>query len=128
MGLGKTSLILMLAIQSGLATYSSLVHAEEKMLDAEQVATHITGNTEKWSSGWGYYNPDGRLEVVWNGLKDVGSWEVNNEGWVCIVLEIFGSQEECHYYVKSGRSIIMIFNQSNVGIRQVKKGKHLPDL
>ena len=128
MRLDKTSLILMLSFITGLITFPSVVLAGGNKLNTEQVMAHISGNTEQWSSGWGYYNPDGRLEVVWNGLKDVGSWEVDNDGQVCFVLEIFGPQKECHYYVKSGNSIRMIYDDSDVGSRLIKKGHHLPDL
>jgi hypothetical protein len=38
-------------------------------LNGEQARAHISGNTETWREGTGYYNPNGEIEVIWRKVK-----------------------------------------------------------
>ena len=101
-------------------------------LNEAQTRAHITGNTEKWIEGTGYYNPDGRMEMVWRKVKTDGTWEVSDAGEVCI--EVEGWTPMCHYYVDDNGAITMIaqggrklFSSGrNRGVNEIVKGKKLP--
>ena len=101
-------------------------------LNGEQATAHISGNTEKWQEGTGYYNPNGEMEVVWHKVKSKGTWQVSADGDVC--LQIRDWKQSCHYYVNNNGSITMITDGSdtpllgsrNRGVNEIIKGKKLP--
>lgn len=101
-------------------------------LNEAQTRAHITGNTEKWIEGTGYYNPDGEMEMVWRKAKTKGTWEVSDDGNVCIKVEDW--KPMCHYYVDYNGAITMIaegesklFSKGrNRGVNEIVKGKKLP--
>ncbi len=101
-------------------------------LNGEQATTHISGNTEKWQGGTGYYNPNGEMEVVWRKVKSNGTWQVSAEGNVC--LQIRDWKQSCHYYVNNNGAITLITDGSdtpllgsrNRGVNEIIKGKKLP--
>jgi hypothetical protein len=101
-------------------------------LNEAQTRAHITGNTEKWIEGTGYYNPDGEMEMIWHKIKHKGTWEVSDDGSVCIKVEDW--KPMCHYYVDHNGAITMIaegegklFSKGrNRGVNEIIKGKKLP--
>jgi hypothetical protein len=101
-------------------------------LSEAQTRAHITGNTEKWIEGTGYYNPDGEMEMVWRKVKTKGTWKVSDDGNVCIKVEDW--KPMCHYYVDDNAAITMIgegenrlFSSGrNRGVNEIIKGKKLP--
>ncbi len=101
-------------------------------LNEAETRAHITGNTEKWIEGTGYYNPDGEMEMVWRKVRTKGTWEVADDGNVCIKVENW--KPMCHYYVDDNGAITMIgegenklFSRGrNRGVNQIVKGKKLP--
>lgn len=94
-------------------------------LNGDQARAHISGNTEKWSQGTIYYNPDGKLEMVWRKVTTHGTWEVLADGNVCMQAKNW-KQESCHYYVNNHGAITMIEGVRNRGVVEVVKGKNLP--
>ena len=71
-------------------------------LSQAEVMAHISGNTEVWTKGGGYYAPNGELNVLWKGQESAGTWSVSDDGEVCYVVEIWGTDKECHRYVNEG--------------------------
>jgi hypothetical protein len=101
-------------------------------LNGEQARAHISGNTEKWEEGTGYYNPNGEMEVVWHKVKSKGTWQVSADGDVC--LQISDWKQSCHYYVNNNGAIMMLtdgrdtplLGSRNRGVNKIVKGKKLP--
>jgi len=101
-------------------------------LNEVQTRAHISGNTETWIEGTGYYNPDGEMEMVWRKVRTKGTWEVADDGNVCIKVENW--KPMCHYYVDDNGAITMIgegenklFSRGrNRGVNAIVKGKKLP--
>lgn len=118
------SILLVLAACAGI---------EEKMtakgatrLNAEQVASHIVGKTEKWSKGGGYYNTNGTLETVWKGSAQSGPYAIQDNGTVCY--EVEGWDRLCHFYMNDNGTVTMIYKGRNVGAREVMQGNQLSTL
>jgi hypothetical protein len=101
-------------------------------LNGEQARAHISGNTEKWVEGTGYYNPNGEMEMIWRKAKVKGVWEVSDDGEVC--LNVKNWKPLCHYYVNNNGAITMIAEGRNLlvpsdrnrGVREILEGKKLP--
>jgi hypothetical protein len=93
-------------------------------LNGDQVRAHISGNTEKWQNGTGYYNPNGEMEVVWRKVYSKGTWQVSADGMVC--LEIRDWKPGCHYYVNNNGAITLIEGVRNRGVVEIVEGKKLP--
>ena len=101
-------------------------------LNGDQARAHISGNTEKWQNGTGYYNPNGEMEVVWRKNYSKGTWQGSADGMVC--LEIRDWKPGCHYYVNNNGAITLITDGSdtpllgsrNRGVNEIIKGKKLP--
>ena len=93
-------------------------------LNGDQARAHISGNTEKWQNGTGYYNPNGEMEVVWRKVYSKGTWQVSADGRVC--LEIRDWKPSCHYYVNNNGAITLIEGVRNRGVVEIVEGKKLP--
>ena len=94
-------------------------------LNGDQARAHISGNTEKWAQGTIYYNPDGKLEMVWRKVATNGTWEVLADGNICVQAKNW-KRESCHYYVNNHGAITMIEGVRNRGVVEVVEGKKLP--
>ncbi len=112
---------------------SACANIEEKLsangatrLDADQVKSHIVGNTERWTKGGGYYNPDGILETVWEGATSSGPYTIAADGNVCYEVKTW--DRECHFYMNDGGAVTMIYKNRNVGTRDVLTGDQLSTL
>ena len=93
-------------------------------LNANQARAHVSGNTEKWEQGTIYYNPGGKLEMIWRKVKTDGVWNVLDDGSICF--EVKGWNQTCHYYVNNNGAITMIDGTKNRGVVEIVKGKKLP--
>jgi hypothetical protein len=93
-------------------------------LNGDQARAHVSGNTEKWEQGTIYYNPGGKLEMIWRKVKTDGAWNVLNDGNICF--EVKGWNQTCHYYVNNNGAITMIVGTKNRGVVEIVKGKKLP--
>ena len=93
-------------------------------LNANQARAHVSGNTEKWEQGTIYYNPGGKLEMIWRKVKTDGVWNVLDDGNICF--EVKGWNQTCHYYVNNNGAITMIASTKNRGVVEIVKGKKLP--
>ena len=93
-------------------------------LNGDQARAHVSGNTEKWEQGTIYYNPGGKLEMIWRKVKTDGVWNVLADGNICF--EFKGWNQTCHYYVNKNGAITMIASTKNRGVVEIVKGKNLP--
>lgn len=101
-------------------------------LNGEQARAYISGNTEKWVEGTGYYNPNGEMEMIWRKAKVKGIWEVSDDGEVC--LNVKDWKPICHYYVNNNGAITTIAkgqnklapSDRNRGVSEILEGKKLP--
>jgi hypothetical protein len=101
-------------------------------LNGDQATAHISGNTEKWQEGAGYYNPDGKMDVVWHKSKSKGTWQVAADGTVC--LQIRDWKPSCHFYVNNNGAIYLItdgrdtpfLGSRNRGVNEIVEGEKLP--
>ena len=114
-------------------TLTACATIEEKLtengatrLDAQQVKSHIAGKTEKWSKGAGYYNPNGTLETLWEGVNSSGTYTIAADGNVCYEVETW--EKECHFYMNDNGEIIMIYKGKNVGTHELQMGNQLSSL
>lgn len=96
-------------------------------LGKAEVMSHIAGNTETWTKGGGYYSPDGQLNVLWNGKETVGTWEVSEDGEVCYVVDVWGSDEECHRYVNDGGETKLLYD-GKARVAKIQPGNQLGSL
>jgi hypothetical protein len=94
-------------------------------LNGDQARAHISGNTERWQQGTIYYDPDGKLEMVWRKVKTSGTWEVLADGNVCFHVKKW-KNEACHYYVNNNGAITMIEGVRNRGVVEIVEGNRLP--
>ncbi len=55
------------------------------LLTKDEVAAHLSGNTQQWSNGGAHYGTDGRLDFIWEGNTFTDyRWKVRGQGRVCI--------------------------------------------
>jgi len=97
--------------------------AAGRLTQAEAIS-HVSGNTEAWSQGGGYYSPDGSLIAKWQGDDASGTWEVTEDGTLCLVLDLWGGGQECHYYVNDGGTITLVY-KGTPRVAEVRSGNQL---
>ena len=128
MFLTKSKLLLGLVFVLGLTACASqeqkMIEAGAIRLSAEQTIAHISGNTEKWTKGGGYYHPNGLLDIIWDGTKASGTYTVDSNGNVCTKLD----KTYCHFYMNDEGAIIMISEGKNLGARELMVGNHVSEL
>jgi hypothetical protein len=101
----------------------TLVDQGATRLTTDQARAHVSGNTEFWSEGTVYYNPDGQLELVWLKVKSTGSWDVSADGDVCFTVPTWN--KSCHYYLQLDDTVTSVTNGKTSGVLKVEPGKHL---
>ena len=104
-----TTIVAVVTVFGGLP--SKTAYAGSSFLSVEEVKTLLTGKTEMWTKGAGYYSPGGKLFVLWKGKSDRGTWWVikgtfGSAGMLCYKVPIFGRAKDCNqHYRKSGDKI-----------------------
>lgn len=91
------------------ASKDQSAEAASGRLTQAEVISHVSGNTEVWSEGGGYYDPDGALMVKWQDDDGTGTWEVAEDGTLCFAVELLGNEKECHHYVHDGGTIMLVY-------------------
>ena len=102
-------------------------------LNGAQARAHISGNTETWREGTGYYNPNGEMEAIWRKVRSKGTWQVYDNGTVCIQLGNW-KKPSCHFYVDNNGAITMItdgedtpfLGERNRGVNKIVPGRKMP--
>lgn len=117
-------------------TLSACATIEQKMteagatrLDAQQVKTHLSGMTERWTKGGGFYNSDGNIEVVWKAADHSGSWNVSDDGEVCVEVETW--DKFCHHYLNDNGEITLIYKKdgkTRADVKEMFNGNQLANL
>ena len=110
----------------GLEDEEALTKAGAKRLNPEEVKAHVTGKTEEWLRGGGYYGENGELKVIWRKVFSDGSWEVAGDGTLCY--DVPRWERSCHIYMEHEGEIITIVDGMNVGIRPLYEGNKLAPL
>lgn len=100
------------------------IEASTKNLNKSEVLSHVSGNTETWTKGGGYYSPDGQLNVLWKGEESVGQWEVSDGGEVCYVVDTWGPDEECHRYIREAGQTKLLF-EGKARVAKILPGNQL---
>ncbi|MCD6580912.1 MAG: hypothetical protein J7K90_03850 [Desulfuromusa sp.] len=76
-----------------------------------------------------YYNPNGSIEQLRNGIKRYGIWWVTKNGRICLAFA--GSKEKCRIIVKAGKTFKKYIVKKNgqhrhsVSYRKFLSGKQL---
>ncbi len=88
-------------------------------LGEAEARAHVVGNTEFWSEGSVYYQPDGQLKLVWHKIKSAGSWEISADGNVCLAAPTW---KNCHYYLELDGAITTVDQGKTRGVLKVEPG------
>ena len=104
--------------------------AEDSLLSVEEVNQLLTGNTEIWTEGAGYYGHGGKLLVLWKGKSSKGTWKVinrNSRGILCY--KVSGKDQYCHQsYKRSGDEIILQWKLKDSRTVEYLKGNQIDSL
>jgi hypothetical protein len=110
----------------GLSDKEALIQAGASRLNATQVKAHVTGKTEEWRHGGGYYLADGELKAKWRKVYLKGSWEVSTEGDLCYQLPKW--EKRCHVYMEKDGDVYLLDEGKNLGVRYMHEGDKLVSL
>jgi hypothetical protein len=118
-------MFLALGLSACASKEQSMMEAGAARLNGTQATAHISGNTEKWSKGAGYYNPNGTLEVTWKGDDLSGPYTVAEDGNVCYKIPGWGKL--CHFYMNENGAIVMMYKGENAGAFEIMNGNKLSE-
>ena len=107
-----------------LASMMGSALADMVKLTQSEAITHISGKTETWTKGGGYYAEDGSMQIVWKGKESKGSWQVKADGQVCMVVEAWGASEECHEYVNDD-GVVKLLYEGNARVAEINDGNQI---
>ena len=93
-------------------------------LTKDEVLARVSGNTEEWSKGAGHYAADGTLLGIWDGKDLEGSWAIKENGVMCITVEQWGNEEDCHTYENVEGRVFLVYEGKSTE-REIKLGNQL---
>jgi len=74
----------------------------------DELVALVSGKTEPWQQGAGYYQRDGTLYARWDGEDYEGAWYATAEGTICLnVAEWYAPP--CTEYFHKGDRVITLF-------------------
>jgi hypothetical protein len=127
---GAVCLVVAVLALSACATLEQkMTEAGATRLDGSQVESHLTGMTERWTKGGGFYNLDGQMEVVWKGTRQSGTWDVSDDGKVCYKMPAW--EKECHHYLDNSGQITLIYKKdgkTHADVKEMFTGNQLSTL
>ncbi|MCZ0951731.1 MAG: DUF995 domain-containing protein [bacterium] len=101
-------LVLVATIGALLAACAAAIPDTARPFTAAELHSYLSGYTEVWSEGAGYYAEDGTFVAVWEGEPAEGTWTTSDEGKLCWHSEAWG-ETPCSTYLFDGDSIIIIY-------------------
>ena len=79
-------------------------------LTQDELNTLLSGRTEMWTKGAGFYANDGTVDSLWDGTRSSGTWEITDAaGQVCLFVEDWGPQGECSTYYYKDQELISVY-------------------
>lgn len=78
-------------------------------LDQAAVAAYVTGNTEEFSKGAGFYADDGTLLLRWEGKDLAGTYDIKDDGRLCVIVAEWGGKEDCQQYADVEGDIFLYY-------------------
>ena len=74
----------------------------------------VSGKTEQWENGAGYFDPDGTTHGVWKGEEFDGTWRVTDDGTLCYTVDEWWPNEHCDWiYFSQGDTITTVNTRTN---------------
>lgn len=107
----------------GISDEEKLLQAGAVRLDAEQVKSHVSGKTEEWRHGGGYYKEDGSLRIKWLKVYSNGTWEVAEDGTLCY--EVPRWEKRCQSYLRKDDTVFTLEEGRNLGAQTLYDGDNL---
>lgn len=111
---------------SGTSDEEALTLAGATRLNPAQVKAQVSGKTEEWDHGGGYYMEDGKLRVIWRKVFSNGSWEVSDDGTLCYQVPRW--EKRCHFYMNYEGETVVLKDGRNLGPRPLHDGNKLAAL
>lgn len=97
----------------------------KEMFTPEQTLELVSGNTVLWPpNGGAYYAPDGTAHTVWDGVKEDGSWEINEAGELCRHIPSWG-KEPCEAYYMTDEGLRVIYDGKDTEADEYAEGNAL---
>lgn len=123
------SLVVLAVALAGCVSKPADTSAEATVVSAntltkDEVLVRVSGNTEEWSKGAGYYATDGALFGVWEGKDLEGTWAVKENGVMCTKVELWGNEEDCHTYESVDGRVFLRYEGKSFE-REIKPGNQL---
>ena len=98
------------------------------MYTREETLEMISGKTVVWDpNGGAYYAPNGTLHTLWNGVREDGTWEVNDDGAVCWQVPSWG-KTPCESYYRGEGGLMAIYGSEESPASEHRAGDVLDSL
>ena len=85
---------------------------EAKQLSQAEMVALLSGNTEKWDKGAGYYAADGTMIAVWDKKEVTGKWRVRDDGILCTDIKAWfkDGKEHCKWRYSDGGANVLTYD------------------
>ena len=96
-----------------------------KLFTPEEATAFVVGKTVILEPlGGAYYAPNFTLIAVWNGVRQSGTWSVNEDGGVCWHLAAWGV-EPCRYYYYRDDVLMNLYKDKDWRAEELMEGNVL---
>ena len=101
---------------------------EKVMFTPQQTTALVSGKTVIWDpNGGAYYFSDGRLDTLWDGVRESGTWQVNDEGAICWDVPS-GGPTPCELYYHGDDGLRVIYQGQDSPASEHREGNVLDSL
>ncbi len=113
------------ALQAGEAAAEAAANVDpyegKTLLTPDETTALVSGKTVLWEpDGAAYYAPDQTLHTIWNGVRQTGTWSVNDEGAVCWHIAGWGPTPCESYYYEDGNLMAIFNNKASAAAEHVE--------
>lgn len=100
----------------------------KKMFTQAETTALVSGKTHAWENYNGaYYSPDGRLDTLWDGEKETGTWSVNDKGALCWHVPSWGN-EPCESFYMGPEGLVSVHKGKEAPADELREGNVLNSL
>ncbi len=99
-----------------------------QLYSKSQTTQLISGKTHAWENNNGaYYDPSGKLDTVWDGVKESGKWSVTDKGALCWHIPSWG-KSPCESYFMGPDGLVSVYKGKEGLADELRDGNVLGSL
>ena len=112
---------------TGCATDPTQLSDDATAFTRPELYAYLSDKTQVWDQGGAYYSAEGKLETLWDGERDEGTWSTTKNGELCWHVKSWG-EIPCETYYHNGDVVSIVYKGETSAAPQQHEGNQLDAL